>query len=54
MAIAAPQKIVSEIRVELLSLMRILAAHIIRAKLPKAIQKILANMANIPLCLSIG
>ncbi len=43
----------SEVRVELLSPMRILAAHIIRVKLPKNIQKILANIANTPLCLSV-
>jgi len=50
----AHQKIISEIRVELLSPMKILAVHIIRAKLPKNIQKGLTKIANIPLCLLIG
>jgi hypothetical protein len=50
----AHQKIISEVRVELLSPMKILAAHISNAKLPKNIQKGLTKIANIPLCLSIG
>jgi hypothetical protein len=40
--------------VEPLSPIRILAAHISNIKLPKNIQKGLAKIANIPLCLSIG
>jgi hypothetical protein len=54
MAGTTHQKIISETRVELLSPMRTLAAHIISVKLPKNIQKVLANRADIPLCLSIG
>jgi hypothetical protein len=53
MAGTTHQKIMSEVRVELLSPMKMLAAHTIRAKLPKNIQKILANIANAPLCLSV-
>ncbi|HUU53150.1 MAG TPA: hypothetical protein VMW44_00750, partial [Candidatus Bathyarchaeia archaeon] len=47
-------KIISEARVDLLSPMRILAAHIISTKFPKNIQKGLAKIANMPPCLSIG
>jgi hypothetical protein len=53
-AATAHQKIISEARVEPLSPMIILAVHIISIKLPKNIQKGLAKIANIPLCLSIG
>ena len=54
MAVTTHQKIISEVRVEPLSPMIILAVHIIRTKLPKNIQKGLAKIANTPLCLSIG
>jgi hypothetical protein len=43
----------SEVRVDLLSPMKIFAAHIIRIKLPKNIQNNLATIANTPRCLSI-
>jgi hypothetical protein len=52
-AAATHQKIISEVRVDLLLPMKILAAHIIRVKLPRNIQKVLINRADIPLCLSI-
>jgi len=51
-AATAPQNIISEVRVELLLLMVILAADISNATLPQSIQKGLAKKANIPLCLS--
>jgi hypothetical protein len=54
MAATTHQKIISEVRVEPLSPMIILAVHIISIKLPNNIQKGLAKIANIPLCLSIG